>query len=98
MSLEPVCFEIRCLIGLRICIEVCEEAEAGTDYEDGEGEVWMWIWMCLGFEGRLLFALVLMLRWWDVRWIGRGNGVCCNFRIERTKLGSSLRKRQSNLD
>ena len=28
----------------------------------------------------------------------RGKGVCCNFRIERTKLGSGLRKRQSDLD
>jgi len=98
MGPEPVYFEIRRPISLRIRIGVCEEAEAGTGYEDGEGEVWMWIWMCLGVEGRLLFALVLMLRWWDVRWIGRGKGVCYNFRIERTKLGSSLRKRQSSLN
>jgi hypothetical protein len=51
MSPEPVSFEIRRLIGQRIRIGVCKEAEAGTDYEDGEGEVWMWIWMCLGVEG-----------------------------------------------
>ena len=63
MSPEPVCFETRRLIGKRIRIGVCEEAEAGTDYEDGEGQVWMWIWMCLGVEGWLLFVLVLMLRW-----------------------------------
>jgi hypothetical protein len=51
MNPESVSFEIRRLIGQRIRIGVCKEAEAGTDYEDGEVDVWMWIWMCLGVEG-----------------------------------------------